>query len=658
MRFVFKIILLGLLQGSYPAGQGKLVGGGVFLNPERGFYFSPFNLTISTDITGASLVYTTDGSQPSRTNGTAVRATKIVLPVTNTTLIRAVALKEGREENGVATHSFIFPSEVANQTRPAAVPAKWPENFPASFEMNGLALKNPLPGFNLTNALLSIPSISLVMRSTDLWGITQGLYANPSVEQERAASFEILFPGRKAFQADAGVSLRGFASRVKSLTPKHSFTIVFRSKYGPSKFSGALFPDSAVTNFNALVLRANAVDSWANSELTWNHSIDGEMRWYRDRATYVRDQWMRDSQQALGQPSSHGRFVHVYLNGFYWGLYNLDERLDKHWAAAHLGGKALDYDVLASGKLKAGTLEAWNQLMAAAGADLSNRTNYQRLMGNDANGARNPSYPVLLNLDSLVDYMILHIYAGADDWPWHNWVVVRSRMPGNMGFKFLAWDQELSINSLVKEHTDIGQVYADVDAGSTPAYLYARCRANADFRQLFADRVQRHLFGTGALSVASNLERYKARVNEIDHAIVAESSRWGGFYRPENPYLRREDWIRANEWMCGTFFPANQAVALKRFRKAALFPEIEAPRFRKLGTNDSGSSSLNLENPNASGDLYFTEDGPDPRNAGGSVASNAKIYSESVQLKSQSVIRARVRKGTEWSPLTETGTSR
>jgi hypothetical protein len=542
------------------------------IRPERGFYFAPVNVSVSTDTPESELIYTTDGSEPSLTNGVATHTNKCQIEVAATTTLRAIAVKKGGSGGKVATHTYIFPFSVASQTRPVGVPMNWPGNFPASFELNAAALKNPLPQYELTNALLSIATISVVMPASDLWAVKTGLYANPNLEQERRASIELFLPGQTGIQSDAGVSLRGFASRVKSLTPKHSFTVVFRGKYGSSKLPGRLFPDSAATDFNALILRANAVDSWANSELNWNHAIDGEKRWYRNRATYLRDQWMRDTERDQGHPCSHGRFVHLYLNGSYWGLYNLDERLDKHWAAQYLGGKAGDYDILASGKLKGGTMEWWNKLMVAASADLSLDSNYQRLLGNNADGRRNPEFPVLLNLDSLLDYMILHIYAGADDWPWHNWVAIRSRKMGSSGFQFLAWDQELSINSLVKEHTDTGQAYAEVDAGNTPAYIYARCRANRDFRRAFDKRVQQSFFGNGVLSIEKNIARYKARWNEIDHAMVAESARWGGFYRPENPYRRELEWTQANRWMCETFFPANEAVAMRRFRQAGLSP--------------------------------------------------------------------------------------
>lgn len=570
--------VLSLVFVLWVCGLGRTVGaaglvGDTHFEPARGFYFAPLDVRIRVSTPGAIIVYTTDGSKPSLSNGKRAAGTNVSVHITTTTVLRAAAFKDGDEAGDVDTHSYIFPARVANQTRPTSVGPLWPGGYPADFEMDARVINNALAGYGLTNALLALPSISIVMPPEDLWGATNGIYANSTMEIERGASFETLFSdGQAGVQKNAGVSMRGYAAQIKSLTPKHSLTVVFRRRYGVPKLKFPVFPHTDVREFNALVLRANALDSWVNSEVDWNHRIDGELRWYRNRASYVRDQWMRDTQHAQGQPSAYGRFVHLYLNGFYWGLYNLIERLDEKFAALHLDGGAAEYDVIADSELKAGNFDAWNQLQALAKADLAIDANYQRLPGNNADGTRNPDYPVLLDVTNLVDYMILHIYAGADDWPWHNWVAIRRRTGGSSGFKFLAWDQEISINSLVKRHTDTGQRYAEVNARNTPAYVYSRCRANAAFRQLFADRVQRHLFHDGALSVSNNIARYDARVREIDRAVVAESARWGDFYRPAQPYLREAEWLGTNQWMRQVFFASNHFIALKRFRDARLFP--------------------------------------------------------------------------------------
>jgi len=624
--------------------------------PERGFYFAPIDVRIVTGLSGATLIYTTDGSDPSPTHGQTVADTNVTVHLTTTSVLRAGAFKNGSLTGQIETHTFVFPAEVAKQTRPEGVKPSWPGGYPAAFEMDTRVLSDALPGYHLTNALLDIPSISIVMSPEDLWGTTRGIYAKALVGSERAASFEILLPGgRRGRQENAGLSIRGLSSGKKSLTPKHSFTAVFRRRYGVTKLDFPLFADTTVTRFNALVLRANAVDSWANSEVDWNHPIDGEMRWYRARASYVRDQWMRDAQHAQGQPCSHGRFVHLYLNGSYWGLYNLDERLDEQFAAQHLDGAASEYDVIADSELKAGTITAWQQLQALAKNDLAKEANYQRLLGNHPDGSRNPAYPVLLDVTNLVDYMILHIYAGADDWPWHNWVAVRRRTADSTGFKFLAWDQELSINSLVKRHTDTSQLYAEVNAAH--ALIYARCRANAQFRQCFADRIQRHLFNGGALSVSNNIARYNARVTEIDRAMVAESARWGAFYRPTKPYRREIEWLGTNQWMREVFFPSNHFIALKRFRDASLFPSLDAPAFSHFGGAVPAGFALALSNPSGAGTIYFTTTGADPRRAGGNVDSSAQGYSVPVVIHPQMTVRARVLNGTQWSALSEATSS-
>jgi len=620
--------------------------------PERGFYFAPIDVHVAADTIGATLVYTTDGSEPSLTHGIKA-GSNVTVRLTTTTVLRAAAFKDGEHATNNETHTYLFPATVASQRRPATIKPSWPGGYPADFEMDGrVGSTNARPGYHLTNALLELPSVSIVMPPDDLWSAARGIYANSLVGTERAASVEILFPkGQTALQENAGVSLRGFSSGKKSLTPKHSFTVVFRKRYGVSKLEGAIFPGTAVKRFNALVLRANTVDSWANSEVDWNHAIDGEMRWYRGRASYVRDQWMRDTQHAQGQPAGHGRFVHVYLNGWYWGLYNLIERLDEKFAHEHLGGPAKDYDVIADSETKAGNLESWKQLETLAKADLSIDAHYQRLMGNHPDGSRNPSYPVLLDVTNLVDYMILHVYAGADDWPWHNWVAMRLRGVDSSGFKFLAWDQELSINSLVKRHTDTGQRYADVNAAHT--YIYARCRSNAEFRQLFADRVQRHLFNDGALSVSNNIARYQTRATEIDRAIVAESARWGDFYRPAQPYLREVEWLGTNRWMCEVFFPSNHFLALKRFRDAKLFPSLAAPIFSPFGGSVPAGFSLTITNPTTNATVYFTTTGADPRQKGGGVEPSAQSYSAPIPIKAPTLIRARVLSDNKWSALAE-----
>ena len=88
--------------------------------------------------------------------------------------------------------------------------------------------------------------------------------------------------------------------------------------------------------FDTLVLRNVAHDGWQ-----WDVG--------QYRAQYVRDEFHRRTQLAMGHASARGMFVHLYTNGLYWGLYNLTERPDDSFAAAYFGINESDWDGLNSG---------------------------------------------------------------------------------------------------------------------------------------------------------------------------------------------------------------------------------------------------------------------------------------------------------------------
>ncbi len=86
------------------------------------------------------------------------------------------------------------------------------------------------------------------------------------------------------------------------------------------------------------MLRACFTDSWGL--VSWG----GSTATGRTTRMYIRDVWMKDSLGAMGQPSSHGNFVHLYVNGLYFGLHNLTERIEDDCFADHLGGEKEDWD--------------------------------------------------------------------------------------------------------------------------------------------------------------------------------------------------------------------------------------------------------------------------------------------------------------------------
>jgi len=622
---------------------------------KHGLYREPFDLHMHCPTPESILVYTLDGTFPTLTHGTRSQGTNILLRITSTTTLRAAAFREDFAASDVKTRTYLFPNTVASQTRPAGIGTTWPSGHRTDFTIDARVVNSAQPGLEFPTALAAIPSLSIVTPPDGLFGSAQGIYPNSGNHGqawERVASMEWIDPGgRDGFTESVGLRIHGGISRDKGFTPKHGFSVVFRSALGAGKLDYPIFPDSPTRGFNRLMFRAGSTDTWPCVE--WDQFVDGEKRWYRKDSSYVRDQFVRDLQIAMGQVSAHGTYAHLYLNGLYWGLYNVCERPDDDFNALHYGGENSEYDVLSDfAEVHQGNASAWNQLMSLAGANMTDNANYFRLLGRNRDGSRNPNLEVLLDAENLADYMILHIWFTADDWPSHNWWAARRRGALSTGFKFFAWDQEISNNSVVKQHNSYGQIVTQVDNFNTPAYLYARCRLNPEFKQLFADRIQKHLFQNGALTSSNAAAQWNRRIAEIDHAIVAESARWGDFQRPSKPYTREVEWTTNLLWMRNIYFPTNTLIALRKLRTAGLFPNIAAPSLDPFGGLVTPGATASLSHTNSAGTIYYTLDGSDPRLVGGGLSSNALVYSNPIPLSGHTRVLARVR-ASSWSPLVQ-----
>jgi hypothetical protein len=634
---------------------------------QRGFFDQPFMLRLATPTPASVIRYTLDGTAPTATNGAVYSEP---LSIDATTTLRAAAFRDDWLDSNVVTHTYLFLDSVIRQPAdPAGYPAQW-KRHTADYGMSQIEADLPLiagdPSLSVDAArdvikqsLLALPTMSIVLPAADLFDSSRGIYANPAGRGdawERPASVEYLLPdGTPGFHINAGLRIIGFTSRDLAVTPKLGFRLLFRSEYGQGQLEYPLFGDSSVDSFDTLMLRGNARDTWITSSLPAGP---------RDQSLYMRDQWAKAAQAAMGQPATAGRFVHLYLNGMYWGIYNPTERPDAAFAAEHFGGDESDYDVISfccPHEVNDGDMDEWLDLLARARAGLEDNAAYQLIQGNRPDGTRDPNLPVLIDIDNFIDFVIHGQYHASVDWP-GNYYVIRSRSADSTGFKFLTWDNDLAFPNLNsssnKVRTDPGHPWWVTSPGAIDIAL----RENPEYRVRFADRAHRHLFHDGALTPEAAARLWSQIADGLEQAMIAESARWGDYRRDVSPsgqrtlYTPQEHWRPTVDRMLRNYFPRRTENLLRQLRSAGLYPDTDSPEFLIDGTAQYGGpvrAGSQLSMSAASGLIYYTLDGTDPRLPGGAISPAAIPYSDPLRVTSTTVVKARVLNGQEWSALSD-----
>ncbi|MBX3732946.1 MAG: lamin tail domain-containing protein [Verrucomicrobiae bacterium] len=622
---------------------------------DRGFYDRPFDLVITCATPDAAIRYTTNGTPPTATTG-LVYDGPIAIP--GTRVIRAAAFKTGLRPSNVDTQTYLFPSDIFQQSPNGQAPPGWPTRWGGNvvdYGMDPDVVNSPLYQDELLPALKSLPSFVVVTELRHLFDSSTGIYANPGQDGrdwERPASLELLHPdGREGFQINCGIRVRGGFSRSTS-NPKHALRFFFRNEYGAGKLRYPLFGDAGADTFDNMDLRTFQNYSW---------SFQGD-----SRGVFVRDQFNRDAQLEMGHQAERGDFYHLFINGQYWGIFNTCERPEASYGETYYGGRKEDFDVI---KVEAGpytinatdgNLDAWNELYNLCRAGITNDAVYLKLQGMNPDGTPNPAYRNLLDVDNLIDYMLVIFYGGNLDAPISNFLGntspnnfygVRDRTGRSGGFKYFVHDAEHTLLDLGENRTGPFASGSSSVSKSNPQYFFQRLAVNPEFRMRLADRIHRHFFNEGALTPSAGQARFSRRTNEIFSAVVLESARWGDAKRA-TPFTRNREWLSEASRIQRSYLPQRTARVLAQFQAKGWYPAVAAPSFSQHGGPFDPGSPITITAPD--GTLYYTADGTDPRAPGGAVSDGARRYAGPLALAESATLKARVlgANGT-WSALTE-----
>ena len=301
------------------------------------------------------IYYTTDASTPSKENGTLYLSP---IEITKTTVIRALAVNDSAGSSVHVTQTYIFPDDVLAQTEDqSGYPTTWlqPESadsiyyeipshygldqeFVARVDVNAVIINSlkSLPVISITSDISNLFSKStdsdsggIYMYSGEPFGSTSSLKYHYGRGWTRHAAVEYFNSNEEDgfidFQENCAIRIHGGASRSTRKTLKRSFKIGFKGGYGPTKLKEQVFGPDSPKQYDWLILRGG---------------FDQRL------GLQIFDPWSKSAMRDMGQYAARSKFVHVYLNGMYWGMYNLSEQMDENCMRDNLGRRfiSMGYD--------------------------------------------------------------------------------------------------------------------------------------------------------------------------------------------------------------------------------------------------------------------------------------------------------------------------
>jgi hypothetical protein len=417
-----------------------------------GFYDSTFYVALSCEEAGCVIRYTTNGNAPSATS--KVYSKPLLL------------------DEDLYSHSNIF-------TIQDCADSLWyvPKSVKRCIVIRAAAFdqRGNCCGEVVTNSYFikslgcdthGLPVVSLCADSLDLFDYERGIMI-------LGAHFDSLSPGwsgncfqrgrewerccnMEFYESDnnigvnqmSGLRLHGDFSR---LGPQKALKLYARKEYSKSRFGHRFFKDVDNCNFKHLVLKPFC-----------------QCRYY----TAIQDEVCMQIARTLNVETLASRFVTLYLNGEYWGIYILKERPDEHFISEHFGYASKEINMIDSwtGTTCSGDNTYFIEMMEwLLHADLTIEENYQHACS-------------LIDIDCFIDYNCLELFVGNCDWPHNN---MRCWQYGKGEWRWVFYDGDDCL------HRNDAMFKVALTKGGKVSWcnlLFNRLLANESFRNRFYQR--------------------------------------------------------------------------------------------------------------------------------------------------------------------------
>lgn len=401
---------------------------------ESGFYASDFDLTLSADA-GTTIYYTIDGSDPTPGSQQYNGAIRVYDKSADANVYAA--------ERDI-TDDYEPPSAPVDKAMIVRAVAE-----DASGNLSKIITKTYFIGYSANDYTMNMRVISLVTDPNNLFDYETGIYVRgkvfgdwlsspeyspmiPNYEQpanytqsgrewERPAHITVFESGSAAYSAEVGIRMHGGATR--SAVQK-SFNLYARSDYGTAKLEYDFF-GGALTD-----VKGKVIDSF--DKLTLRNGGNDEKTKIRDR---LNQEMVAD--RAFGTQAQTECVV--FLDGEFWGTYNIVEKLGKEYISDHFDVKEKDVCMIKTDELSDGSEQGWADYESlknlAQTADYRAADTYAQLSD-------------IMDMQSFADYMAVELILGNSDFGdnnyclWKTETVDASRVYADGKWRFLLFDTE------------------------------------------------------------------------------------------------------------------------------------------------------------------------------------------------------------------------
>ena len=317
----------------------------------------------------------------------------------------------------------------------------------------------------------TLPVVSISTDPDNLWDGVTGIYSRHWEDLESPVGLEFYEPdGRLGFSLNAGAKMYG--NYAKTL-PQKSWAIFARNKYGIERVNYRIFDDKPVSGLKTFVLR--------NSGNDWRSTM------FRDALmqALVRDQV--DVDYLAYRPAI------VFLNGEYWGIHNIREKINEHYPQSNYGMDPDNVDLVESHVnydghhiAQAGDIEHYNSLLDFVGSnDMALPENYDYVK-------------TQMDVNEYLNYQISEIYASNTDWLRNNVKCWRPRTEGGK-WRWIIYDADVAFGLDVstygwgdRDYT-FNMIKVATDNDWWGSFLFSRLLKNPEFRNEFIQRFASHL---------------------------------------------------------------------------------------------------------------------------------------------------------------------